>query len=305
MAKICKASDEIIITTLKALIYGEPGIGKTTFGLTAPDPICFDFDRGIKRVEPMFRKDYVNIDTWTEVTELIKDPVELKNYKTLIFDTVGKCLDLLSAQIIKDDYKMSNGKTGALTLQGFGVLLSTFRQFLANVQNSGKNIVFIAHDREASDNDRRYFRPDIVGRNLGAIIRDMDLVGYMQSRNNQRTISFDPTDSYYGKNTCKLESIIHIPDMNVKHVFPLTDIFNKYYAMLEKQHDVLIEYKMLLSVIEETIETVTDAATALEVSGKMKGIESIWDSAVIARNLFAEKLKSLNLKYNVKLNIFE
>ena len=32
------------------ILYGSPGVGKTTLALSAPDPILIDFDRGMSRV---------------------------------------------------------------------------------------------------------------------------------------------------------------------------------------------------------------------------------------------------------------
>ena len=38
------------------ILYGPPGIGKTTPALSAPDPILIDFDHGISRVKAQHRK---------------------------------------------------------------------------------------------------------------------------------------------------------------------------------------------------------------------------------------------------------
>lgn len=39
------------------ILYGSPGVGKTTLALSAPDPVLLDFDRGISRVKAQHRKD--------------------------------------------------------------------------------------------------------------------------------------------------------------------------------------------------------------------------------------------------------
>ena len=36
--------------TFSAIIYGSPGIGKTTLACSAPKPLLIDFDRGVSRV---------------------------------------------------------------------------------------------------------------------------------------------------------------------------------------------------------------------------------------------------------------
>ena len=41
--------------TFSMIIYGSPGVGKTTLALSAPDPILLDFDRGVSRVRAEHR----------------------------------------------------------------------------------------------------------------------------------------------------------------------------------------------------------------------------------------------------------
>ena len=42
-------------STIKMLIYGQPGMGKSTLALSAPDPVMFDFDGGVNRVNKDFQ----------------------------------------------------------------------------------------------------------------------------------------------------------------------------------------------------------------------------------------------------------
>ena len=42
--------------TFSAIIYGSPGVGKSTLALSAPDPVLIDFDRGISRVRAQHRR---------------------------------------------------------------------------------------------------------------------------------------------------------------------------------------------------------------------------------------------------------
>ena len=38
------------------ILYGSPGVGKTTLALSAPDPVLIDFDRGISRIKAEHRR---------------------------------------------------------------------------------------------------------------------------------------------------------------------------------------------------------------------------------------------------------
>src|SRR3990167_5019230 len=113
--KIHKASDPILVTQIKMLIYGQPGIGKSSFGFTAEAPLTLDFDDGARR--SAFRQDIVQIGSWADVNNIT--PEDLKPYKTLVIDTVGRALDFIAASLIADNPKLGS-KTGGLTLQGYG-----------------------------------------------------------------------------------------------------------------------------------------------------------------------------------------
>ena len=49
------------------ILYGSPGVGKTTLALSAPDPILIDFDRGMSRVRTQHRKTSIFCDTYEDV----------------------------------------------------------------------------------------------------------------------------------------------------------------------------------------------------------------------------------------------
>ena len=50
MTLIRKSTELTIPQSVKSLIYGQAGMGKTTLALSAPKPLLLDFDNGVKRV---------------------------------------------------------------------------------------------------------------------------------------------------------------------------------------------------------------------------------------------------------------
>ncbi|HLP42898.1 MAG TPA: ATP-binding protein, partial [Fibrobacteria bacterium] len=184
---------------IKMLIYGQPGLGKSTLALSAPDPLLIDFDRGTHRVQAKHLKDTVQVERWEDIIQLLEKE-DLRPFKTLIIDTAGKMLDYMSAFIIAGDPKMGR-KDGQLALQGFGARKGMFQRFLAQAGMLGKHLVFVAHEKEEKDGDQKIIRPEIGGSSAGDLIKDLDLVGYMEAKGRVRTISFDPCEKFYGKNT--------------------------------------------------------------------------------------------------------
>ncbi len=103
--KIVKASEPLRIRTVSALIYGEPGIGKTTLALTSPNPLLIDCDGGVKRVAPILRGDFVPVENWNDILAVTKVEVP---YDTVIIDTAGKALEYLMDALIMQNEKLEN-----------------------------------------------------------------------------------------------------------------------------------------------------------------------------------------------------
>src|SRR5690348_16106448 len=100
--KIHRASDPIAVTQIKMLVYGQPGIGKSSFGFTSDTPLTLDFDDGARR--SAFRQDIVQVSSWDDVNAITAE--DLKPYKTVIIDTVGRALDFIAASIVSDNPKL-------------------------------------------------------------------------------------------------------------------------------------------------------------------------------------------------------
>jgi len=193
-----------------AVIYGEPGIGKTSLSFTAENPVLEDFDGGLKRA--IGRKTALEFDSWEDAVEFHRSPeFEKLNPTTLIIDTAGTMLDnYMAMACIKEDGKNSK-QSGQLSLQGYGALKSTFQAFIADIKLKKIDLIFIAHQSQQKEGDSFRYVPKMTGGSFDILIAISDMVGYMQSTNNKRTIDFRPIDRHYGKDTAGLGSLV-IPD---------------------------------------------------------------------------------------------
>lgn len=194
--RIIKSTDSIPVDHPVFMIFGQPGIGKSSLGYSATDPLTLDFDRGAQRAAN--RRDTLVIDTWADVAELTSTPAALAPYSTIVVDTVGRCLDLMSADIIASSPKL--GRDGNLSLQGYGVLKGRFRLWIAQLRTFGKDVVLLAHDKEEGDADSKSVRPDITGGSYSEVMKVSDFVGYLAMSGKARVLDFNPTDKWIGKN---------------------------------------------------------------------------------------------------------
>ena len=98
MTLIRKPNEIQIQGKIKMLIYGQPGMGKTTMALSAPDPLLIDCDNGVQRVNPAHISDTVQVSSYNDVLAVLNE--DLSPYKSLVIDTAGKLLDFIAAYVI-------------------------------------------------------------------------------------------------------------------------------------------------------------------------------------------------------------
>lgn len=298
--------------TIKALIYGDPGVGKTTLALSAPTPLLFDCDHGVQRVNGAFQCPTLQVESWEQINDALAE-IESGSIpcKTIVIDTAGKMLDYMGAYIIKEDARKGQAD-GSLTLKGYGVRKSMFINFLKRVSMMGKHVVFVAHMREEKDGDTRLIRPEIGGSSAGDLIKELDLVGYMSKVGKDRVVYWSGDERFYAKNTCNLppaHKVLTIIEENGavtgENNF-LTLVFAQYERDLQNTASIRQRYDKLLDSFGKGIAAVKDADTANEVFGKIEGYANhVWDSKVRVEKLLAAKAAELKLKFDPINNKYE
>ena len=267
--KIIRQDEPIFVKQLILCLYSNPGIGKTTLSFTADKPILFDFDKGAYRAAN--RKDIVPIDSWDDVINITPD--DLSNYNTVIVDTAGRALDFLSADIIKKDPK--KGFSGALTLQGYGVLKSRFASWLSSLKVIGKDVVLIAHSSEETKGDDILERLDVQGGSKGEIYKSADAMGRLYLLNGKRTLSFSPTDTAFGKNPGCLMPMI-IPDVSTDQGTLSTIIT----AIKDKLNAITEDQKKRQGMIADWTAKFQECTTAEQYNNMVKEVKNA-DKAII------------------------
>lgn len=183
------------------LLFGDPGVRKTSIGHTFEKPILIDFDRGVKR--SFGRRDVLAVEDWDEV--LREDRAGLfKQFKTVVIDTAKACLDdFLMVYVVNQDYKLATNK-----LKAYGAIGDAFKLFVNNLRANGTDLVIIAHSKKDDD---KHVVPDVTGQSSQLLLRIADQVGYVRMENNVPVISFNPTDLITGKNCAGLGTLT-VPD---------------------------------------------------------------------------------------------
>ena len=136
MGLLKKPNELTVKSTLAALLYGQPGMGKTTLALSAPNPVLLDFDGGVHRINAAHRVPTLQVSSWDEVTQVIASG-EINEFATIVIDTAGKMLSFMDKAIMASNPKMKKND-GTLSLQGYGVRKNMFINFRSEERRVGK-----------------------------------------------------------------------------------------------------------------------------------------------------------------------
>lgn len=299
-----------------AMVYGQPGSGKSTLACSAPGAVMLDYDGGVNRINGAYQVPTLQVHTWEETAEALKEIKESPEIKTVLIDTVGKQLAFME-DYIKRNVTFSKGgnpveinRDGSLSMKGFGRRKQMFVDFIKEITVLGKNVIFIAHDKEDKDGDTRYFRPDVGGSSASDLMRELDLVGYMQIIGNERTITFTPTGAYYAKDTCGMPGIIPVPLLinekgeNIGDNNFFCKVIDNYRNRIKNNLENNRKLDALKLDIEQNLEYVKDAETANKFVDWCKDMKHVYNSAAIAKSAISKKAKELKLVFDPKTKTY-
>lgn len=287
------------------VIYGMPGDGKTTLACSAPSPLLIDVDNGIRRVEPFLRPSSI-IDGLTTYDELLNDiKGDLSQYKTIIIDTLGRFIELLSRHAGSVNSRLVQSD-GQLTQKGWGWVGTEFIRFSGLLRSLGKHVIYVAHAAEEVDGDNKVYRIDAGGRAKKEILKDMDFVGFCEVYGKDLIINFGQTERYYTKNILGITQPEKLP--NVMDGQPnnyMQQLFNRAAIKQKEEAKLNEKYREVKKAITSNIESVADPDTATACLESINKMDHVYQSLAEAKHLLNIKTKSLGLKYNVTKKSFE
>ena len=274
---IIKKNDVTPERPVIVVLYGTPGSGKTSVATTANNPVLIDTDRGydraVQRVDTLEAKKWQDIDSELET---------IKTYKTVIIDTAKAMLDdYLCNYAIEQNYKLKTN-----SLKRFGQMADDFKMFVNSLRSGGSDIIFICHDKEMSEGDIIKHSPDCTGQSKDLLLRIADQVGYICKVNGKRTIFFEPSDNFIGKNVAQIEPTT-IPD-STDASFPsfMADVIKKVKTAIMSKSDAQ----------GKAMQQLAEARAMLASVSELKDINALQKSASqlpqVLKYPFFEEMKS-------------
>ena len=128
MSFFTKGSSGRIQKPLFMALYSGPGIGKTDVGASFPKPYFFDFEESTHNID-VKRHRPLSFDEIMEDLEEIRDESEIKDFKSIIFDTIDELERLIHKQVAFDKDKASIDDIG--WQKGFGLAVNKWADFIS------------------------------------------------------------------------------------------------------------------------------------------------------------------------------
>lgn len=286
------------------ILYGSPGLGKTTLALSAPAPVLIDFDRGVSRVKAYHRKTTIVCQTYEEVLEDIRSP-EIKDCQTIIIDTGGSFVTYLQDWAMRNNPAQNRQKNGALSLKGFGAVKQEFQRFTNMVRDTmNKNIIYIFHSDEQKDKDgnpMQRLQCEGAARNL--VWQPCDLGAYMQMIGNRRVVNFTPTDEFFAKGCYGIDGQREVPTIGLtdKNDF-LARLFDEARANIDAENDAFIpikeQYDAVMADAREIIAAINTAEEANAAAEILPNLEHALTSKKECGALLNERAKEIGLVWD-------
>lgn len=200
--QIINTADPQAKPSIIMLVYGEGGVGKTTFTSTAPKPILADCENGSKYFGLRgIKMDVALIQGWSEMKDFL-ELAKSDKYETVVIDPIGELMEKLkSFMVAKGDRKLVQAD-GSPSMAGWGWLKDNMKRYIKVLRDSNKHVILVAHLDEKEDEGRIVKRPMVQTKLSEDLVNMVDIVGYMtviqdSEGKEKRVIFVDPSSDKY------------------------------------------------------------------------------------------------------------
>ena len=296
--------------TFGVILYGAPGIGKTTLALSdgnnGGDTLLIDLEHGVGRTNPVHRMNasVLSASTYEEVLNDLNTP-EAFAAKTIVIDTAGSLVDYLKdwAFRTKQDARTKTGTFNGL--KGFGYVKSELESLVNKIKTvMNKNVVFIFHCDEKADKDGNPIqRLRCEGSFRNTVWTGIDFGAYIQMIGNKRFACFTPEDEFFAKGCHGISGHIEIPVLTEETPNDfLCRLFDSARKNMQEENAGVAErmnvYRGVIEAAHEMVEGVTDANTANACMKALLNMEHALTSKKEVSKILNDKCKSLGLTFS-------
>ena len=224
--------------TVKMLVYGDPGVGKTVFSCSGDRTIFIDVEGGSLSIQERIKAKKVarkRFDTFDEIEEFVRGLRE-KGSKadTLVIDSITELQKKLMDSIVEQHPEVKRPYGDGLTVGDWGYNTERMRRFIRMARDLDMNVIFtaLAMDEKNEMTGAVKTLPKMSSKMSADVCGYVDIVGYLYVDNvtNEdgesvpvRRMLVQPVGMYYAKDRSgALGNVIDDP------TFP--DIYNTIFG---------------------------------------------------------------------------
>ena len=291
------------------LLYGPPGVGKTTLAASAPNALLIDLDEGIQRVNARHHVPYIQVNSYEDLLNDLNTE-EAKSFETIILDTGGAFVTLLQDYVMRKD-PVNRTKSGTISQKGFGAVKAEFTQFMNRLKTVlKKNIVYVFHSIEEKNKDGNPIQRLLCeGSAKNIVWQPCDFGIFLYKNGTQTYGGFTPTDEYFAKGCYGINGVREIPfGETVKNDF-LARLFNEAKGNIAKDREYFdaekSRYDQVMTEGQKLIEEVITPDQAMGFTAKVKQLPHALTSLDELRTLFREHLTKMGIEWNRESRKYE
>ena len=224
--------------TVKMLVYGDPGVGKTVFSCSGDRTIFIDVEGGSLSIQKRIKAKKVarkRFDTFDEIEEFVRGLRE-KGSKadTLVIDSITELQKKLMDSIVAQHPEVKRPYGDGLTVGDWGYNTERMRRFIRMARDLDMNVIFtaLAMDEKNEMTGAVKTLPKMSSKLSADVCGYVDIVGYLYVDNVTdedgesvpvRRMLVQPVGMYYAKDRSgALGNVIDNP------TFP--DIYNTIFG---------------------------------------------------------------------------
>lgn len=191
--QIVNAGKSVAHTSIKCLVYGDSGAGKSFLAASAPNPLILlteaNGQASIMHSNPS--ADIIHINNDIMLGQVLKDicdnPKDWEKYDTIVIDSLTEM-----QRLIKD--RITNQGKKQMRLQDWGILADNMRALIRRIRTIQKNVVCLCllETQLEEETGIRHLKPAFEGKKTGGeIAQFFNFVGFLYT--SQETVKENET----------------------------------------------------------------------------------------------------------------